>query len=172
MTELEHTGKAQHELDHTVQSKKTLLKATAFASLLAVIVFFVAILPAEFGIDPTGLGNLMGLTQLSGQVPVAQATIPQADTIKQSIVWILAFRQEKDWSISFIYQKVMPCDTVGQQRMANCSFLIFMENLKAIQQGILKVIRLVPLRLRVALLPLPLTALMGGTGRTRGYMTL
>jgi hypothetical protein len=85
MTELEHTGKAQHELDHTVQSKKTLLKATAFASLLAVIVFFVAILPAEFGIDPTGLGNLMGLTQLSGQVPVAQATIPQADTIKQSI---------------------------------------------------------------------------------------
>ena len=45
MTELEHTGKAQHELEHTVQSKKTLFKATASAAILAVFIFFVAILP-------------------------------------------------------------------------------------------------------------------------------
>ena len=84
MTELEHTGKAQHELDHTVQSKETLLKATAFAALLAVIVFFVAILPAEFGTDPTGLGKLMRLTQLSGQTSTAQAATTQVDTTKQT----------------------------------------------------------------------------------------
>ena len=84
MTELEHTGKAQHELDHTVQSKKTLLKATAFAALLAVIVFFVAILPAEFGTDPTGLGKLMRLTQLSGQTSTVQAATTQTDTTKQT----------------------------------------------------------------------------------------
>lgn len=84
MTELEHTGKAQHEMEHTVQSKKTLLKATSFATLLAVIIFFVAILPAEFGSDPTGLGKMMQLTQLSGQTSTAQAATTQATT-KQTL---------------------------------------------------------------------------------------
>lgn len=91
MTELKHTGKTQHELEHTVLSKKTLLKASAFAALLAVIIFFVAILPAEFGIDPTGLGKAMRLTQLAGQVQSAQAaptkqTLPdQEDSVDISI---------------------------------------------------------------------------------------
>jgi hypothetical protein len=85
MTELEHTGKAQHELEHSVQSKKTLLKASAFAALLAVIIFVVAILPAEFGMDPTGLGKAMKLTQLAGQAPSAQAATTQATTPKQKL---------------------------------------------------------------------------------------
>lgn len=77
MTELEHTGKAQHELEHTVQSKKTLLKASAFAALFAAFIFVVAILPAEFGVDPTGLGKAMRLTQLSGQAQSAEAAPTQ-----------------------------------------------------------------------------------------------
>jgi len=85
MTELEHTGKAQHELGYTVQSKKTLLKASAFAALLAMIIFIIAILPAEFGIDPTGLGKTMGLTQLAGQTPSAQAQSVQASPTKQNL---------------------------------------------------------------------------------------
>ena len=85
MNELEHTGKAQHELEHTVQSKKTLLKATAFAAVLAVIVFFVAILPAEFGTDPTGLGKMMRLTQLSGQTSTAQAATTQVASTKPTL---------------------------------------------------------------------------------------
>jgi len=85
MTELEHTGKAQHELEHTVQSKKTLLKATAFAAVLALLIFFVAILPAEFGVDPTGFGKVMKLTQLAGQTSSAQAATTQADTTKQTL---------------------------------------------------------------------------------------
>ena len=84
MTELEHVGKAQHELEHTVQSKKTLLKATAIAVLLAVIIYFVAILPAEFGIDPTGLGKAMKLTQLAGLTSSAQAATTQSATTKQT----------------------------------------------------------------------------------------
>lgn len=87
MTELEHTGKAQHELDHTVQSTKTLLTASAFAVLLAAIIFVVAILPAEFGIDPTGLGSAMKLTQLAGQTPSAQgATARPALPYREDIV--------------------------------------------------------------------------------------
>ena len=84
MTELEHTGKAQRELDHPVQSKGTLLKASGFAALFAAIIFVVAILPAEFGVDPTGLGKVMKLTQLAGQTqPVQTATTKE--TVKQKL---------------------------------------------------------------------------------------
>jgi hypothetical protein len=85
MTESEHTGKAQHELEHTVQSKKTLLKATASAALLAVIVFFFAILPAEFGVDPTGFGKAMSLTKLAAQRSITQAVNTQAVPKKQTL---------------------------------------------------------------------------------------
>ena len=84
MTESEHTGKAQHELDHMVQSKQTLLKASGFAALFAAIIFAVAILPAEFGIDPTGLGKAMKLTQLAGQTQSVQAATIK-ETVKQTL---------------------------------------------------------------------------------------
>jgi hypothetical protein len=84
MTELEHTGKAQHELEHHIQSRKTLFKATSIAALLAAIIFIIAILPAEFGVDPTGLGKVMGLTQLAGQAQPTEAQPVQASTSKQT----------------------------------------------------------------------------------------
>ncbi|PCJ37532.1 MAG: hypothetical protein COA75_03595 [Cellvibrionales bacterium] len=64
-------------MDHTVQSTTTLLKASAFAGLLAAVVLISAILPAEYGIDPTGIGEAMGLIPLASkvdQVKGAQAT--------------------------------------------------------------------------------------------------
>ena len=36
----------------------------AFAGLLAAVVLVIAILPAEYGIDPTGIGKAVGLTSL------------------------------------------------------------------------------------------------------------
>jgi len=63
MNELEHIGDI--ELDSLVQSTATLTWASAFAALLASITLLVAILPAEYGIDPTGIGKLMGLTTLA-----------------------------------------------------------------------------------------------------------
>jgi hypothetical protein len=45
-------------------SKKAILKATGGALLAALIILFVVILPAEYGIDPTGLGNAIGFTAL------------------------------------------------------------------------------------------------------------
>jgi hypothetical protein len=63
MTELEHIEEV--ELDSLVQSTATLARASAFAALLASITLIVAILPAEYGIDPTGIGKSMGLTTLA-----------------------------------------------------------------------------------------------------------
>lgn len=50
-----------------VQSLKSLIIATMVAIILATIILIVAVLPAEYSIDPTGLGKTMGLTTLSEQ---------------------------------------------------------------------------------------------------------
>lgn len=83
LTELEHTGEAQHELDHTVQSTTTLLKASAFAGLLAAVVLISAILPAEYGIDPTGIGKTMGLIPLASKVTPVQGVQTEQDLTYQ-----------------------------------------------------------------------------------------
>ncbi len=46
-------------------SPRNIVIATAIALLAATIVLLVAILPAEFGADPLGTGELLGLTALS-----------------------------------------------------------------------------------------------------------
>jgi hypothetical protein len=60
-----------NDITPPVQSLKSLIIATAFATLLAALILIAAVLPAEYGIDPTGLGGKMGLTALSAQ---AEAT--------------------------------------------------------------------------------------------------
>jgi hypothetical protein len=45
-------------------SGATLRRATVAALIVAVIVSLVAVLPAEYGIDPTGVGKRLGLTQM------------------------------------------------------------------------------------------------------------
>ncbi len=49
-------------------SIKSLIWALFTSLLLALVIFVVAVLPAEFNIDPTGLGKKMGLTVLSQTV--------------------------------------------------------------------------------------------------------
>lgn len=41
-----------------------LLRSTAIAALIAALLLVTAILPAEYGIDPTGIGRSLGLTQM------------------------------------------------------------------------------------------------------------
>ena len=44
----------------------TIRRATAVAFAIAVVVLVVAVLPAEYGIDPLGTGRALGLTALAG----------------------------------------------------------------------------------------------------------
>ncbi len=44
---------------------KSLLLSCFFSIILAIIILLIAVLPAEYNIDPTGLGKAMGLTVLS-----------------------------------------------------------------------------------------------------------
>jgi hypothetical protein len=45
---------------------RNILIATATAAVAAAIILVVAVLPAEYGIDPLGTGRLLGLTDLAG----------------------------------------------------------------------------------------------------------
>jgi hypothetical protein len=56
----------QNELP--VQSAKTLVKAMLAAAVLAGITLTTIILPAEYKIDPTGIGGALGLTELNAKV--------------------------------------------------------------------------------------------------------
>jgi hypothetical protein len=67
-------------------SNTRVLRATAIALAVAVVVLFAAILPAEYGIDPLGTGRALGLTALSGteSVPApAPAAVPSAQSAEQ-----------------------------------------------------------------------------------------
>lgn len=61
-----------------IHSNAQLLKAALVAGAIAAVVLVTAILPAEYGIDPTGLGDRMGLTVLDpDDAPAApEATTP------------------------------------------------------------------------------------------------
>ena len=60
-----------------VHSNAQLLKAALAAAAIAAVVLVTTILPAEYGIDPTGLGSRMGLTVLN---PDAAPAAPEAPT--------------------------------------------------------------------------------------------
>jgi hypothetical protein len=52
----------------TQPAPRHILAATGAALVAAAVVLVVAVLPAEYGIDPLGTGRLLGLTALSGTV--------------------------------------------------------------------------------------------------------
>ncbi len=54
---------------------RRLLLSVGLAVLLAVLVLVIAVLPAEYGIDPTGVGRALGLTQMSGKASKSRVAI-------------------------------------------------------------------------------------------------
>lgn len=82
-------------------STKSLIKATAVALISAGILLVTVILPAEYGIDPTGLGAKLGLTKLNA----ASATetegvtiLPHANDLNENLspVWKSSMKYRSD----------------------------------------------------------------------------
>lgn len=63
-----------------VVPKRELLRGTFIAAVVAAILLTVAVLPAEYGIDPTGAGQALGLTKLHAAEVAAAATGKPAST--------------------------------------------------------------------------------------------
>jgi hypothetical protein len=66
-------------MQHTL-SNKALFKSTIVAVVTAGIILISFILPAEYNIDPTGMGAKLGLTTLAK--PVATATIKAKNSVE------------------------------------------------------------------------------------------
>jgi len=64
-----------NKIEHPIQSLASLVKASIIASILAAIILLTVVLPAEYGIDPTGIGKAMGLTVMANN---AEQTVKPA----------------------------------------------------------------------------------------------
>ncbi|HEX8318665.1 hypothetical protein [Longimicrobium sp.] len=58
-------------------SSRALLKSTAIALAVAAVLLVAVVLPAEYGIDPTRIGRVLGLTQM-GEIKMALAKEAEA----------------------------------------------------------------------------------------------
>lgn len=65
----------------SIQSTKTLVKATIYAGLIAGVILVTTILPVEYNIDPTGVGKALGLTGMHE----SSASVVKTPTIEPSI---------------------------------------------------------------------------------------
>ncbi len=65
-------------LQAELPSSKQLMKSTILAVIAAIVLLFTVVLPAEYGIDPTGVGKLLRLTEM-GQVKQQLAEEAAAD---------------------------------------------------------------------------------------------
>ena len=74
-------------------SIKHLIIATISALTIAVLIYFTVILPAEYNIDPTGIGKKLGLTVLSK--PVQSQDIKQNITENKPTEDSFAFREDR-----------------------------------------------------------------------------
>lgn len=59
-------------------SARQLLRSTAIAALIAAGLLITTVLPAEYGVDPTGIGRILGLTQM-GEIKMALAAEAAAE---------------------------------------------------------------------------------------------
>tara|TARA_R110002111_G_scaffold118736_7_gene181564 strand:- start:470 stop:1009 length:540 start_codon:yes stop_codon:yes gene_type:complete len=141
------------KIEHPVQSLASLLKSTLLAIVLAVVVLFTAILPAEYGIDPTGVGQWLGLTSLSARPDDAKKSELACDSnasVKEHSVSIVIpaysgleykFYLEKDKTLDYAWQTeggVLYFDFHGEPKGDKTGyFKSFQEDTADQQQGAL-----------------------------------
>ncbi len=72
---------AQKPSDADLPSSQQLLKSTIVAAIAAVAILVTVVLPAEYGVDPTRIGRILGLTEMG---EIKQQLAEEAEADKQS----------------------------------------------------------------------------------------
>ena len=65
-------------------SSRQLVRSTIIALIAAVVILVTVVLPAEYAIDPTGIGHLLGLTEM-GQIKEQLAEEAAADAANETM---------------------------------------------------------------------------------------
>lgn len=76
-----------NEINIPVQSLKTLIISLVFSVLLAFFILLAFVGPAEYGIDPTGLGKALGLTALAKPAQQNTKSVIACPVGKQLATW-------------------------------------------------------------------------------------
>ncbi|PCI34435.1 MAG: hypothetical protein COB54_01210 [Alphaproteobacteria bacterium] len=82
------------EISIPVQSTKTLLKATVYAGLVAGVLLVTVILPAEYHLDPTGVGKALGVMELSATSSPSAASAKDSLAVVVPVVPVVAVRSD------------------------------------------------------------------------------
>ncbi|MDP2412739.1 hypothetical protein [Daejeonella sp.] len=69
------------EMNHPVLGKNAIIKSTIIALVLGITLLITAVLPAEYGMDPTGAGKLFGFSRLY----VAEEALGDAGSSTQTV---------------------------------------------------------------------------------------
>jgi hypothetical protein len=72
---------AEAEVPHRVPATRTLVMASAAALAVATILLVTVVFPAEYGIDPLGTGDALGLSALSGAT-TTEKPVPPPEGVK------------------------------------------------------------------------------------------
>jgi hypothetical protein len=86
-------------------SSRQLLVATGAAAAAAVLLLIVAVLPAEYGIDPTGIGKRLGLKALARPAeplsgPTASVEVAGLDALKAQAVSVFGVQTGQSFDAS------------------------------------------------------------------------
>jgi hypothetical protein len=69
----------------SLASTRQILRATAIALVVAMLVLVTTVLPAEYGIDPLGTGRALGLTALAGTTEDDSASTVPLEAVRQGV---------------------------------------------------------------------------------------
>jgi hypothetical protein len=67
-------------VQHNQPASRNLLRSTLIAAAVAVVILVTIVMPAEYGVDPTGLGGVLGLTEM-GKIKRALAAEAAGQTV-------------------------------------------------------------------------------------------
>ncbi len=87
-------------IDRELPSGKKLLKSTILAAATAAVLLVTVVMPAEYGIDPTGIGKIIGLTSMGKiKMELAEESArqkPATEVLEQAAPSSAAVQQRSD----------------------------------------------------------------------------
>ena len=85
--------------DTDVPSSAKLIKSTILAAVTAGILLVTVVMPAEYGIDPTGAGKVLGLTRM-GEIKTSLAKEAEADAVMDNQVAVIEASEPEPISVA------------------------------------------------------------------------